>query len=272
VDLFRRPGFTFAASDSEPLLQVADMISGTVLRLHESEPQATIAEPLRALLRLRAAAFIEWPPTIRTVAAVVGASEHDAAVRAHCLSLVADFITEHAHGQGEDVAAQVATLRFLLFHFNAVSEGEFVSTDRLRAALEDVGLNPPSEQAMRARVIARLRDHGVIVASSSKGYKIPASVADLMSFVDRTDRTMPRCGGLLHIVLLSLNGIEVRGSARARSPVGGSPRRCIAPLNGARTPFPLKSFHRLRVLARRPAMSWKGNPGSGQPGVRHVSA
>ncbi len=190
VDLFRRPGFTFAASDSEPLLQLADMISGTVLRLHESEPQATIAEPIRALLRLRAAAFIEWPPTIRTVAAVVGASEHDAAVRAHCLSLVADFITKYAHAQDEDVAAQVATLRFLLFHFNAVSEGEFVSTDRLRAALEDVGLNPPSEQAMRARVIARLRDHGVIVASSNKGYKIPASVADLMSFVDRTDRTI----------------------------------------------------------------------------------
>jgi hypothetical protein len=190
ADLFRRPGFAFAPSHSEPLLQVADVISGTVLRLHESESRATVAEPLRALLRLRAAAFIEWPPAIRTVAPLAGASEHDAAVRAFCLSLVTDFITKHVDAADEDVAAQAATLRFLLFHFSAVSEAEFVSTARLRGALEDVGLNPPSEQAMRARVIARLRDHGVIVASSHRGYKIPASVADLMAFVDRTDRTV----------------------------------------------------------------------------------
>jgi hypothetical protein len=190
ADLFRRPGFAFAPSHSEPLLQIADMISGTVLRLHESESPATVAEPLRALLRLRGAAFIEWPPAIRTVAPLAGASEHDAAVRAFCLSLVTEFITKHVDGADDEVAAQVATLRFLLFHFNAVSEAEFVSTARLRSALEDVGLNPPSEQAMRARVIARLRDHGVIVASSSRGYKIPASVADLIAFVERTDRTV----------------------------------------------------------------------------------
>lgn len=36
----------------------------------------------------------------------------------------------------------------------------------------------------RTRIIAKLRDEGVIIASSSKGYKIPSKVDELYDFIN----------------------------------------------------------------------------------------
>ena len=38
-------------------------------------------------------------------------------------------------------------------------------------------------QSFRMNVIAKLRNHGVIIASSNRGYKIPNTTADLSDFV-----------------------------------------------------------------------------------------
>jgi hypothetical protein len=80
----------------------------------------------------------------------------------------------------------VEALRFLLFFFNTVNENEYVPTGRLLEALAQTVPAGSSEFQVR-KIIALLRDNGVIVASSSKGYKIPSSIQDVMDFVDRYD-------------------------------------------------------------------------------------
>lgn len=40
------------------------------------------------------------------------------------------------------------------------------------------------DQAFRMRIIGKLRDKGVIIASSQKGYKIPSKQAELYDFIN----------------------------------------------------------------------------------------
>ena len=42
------------------------------------------------------------------------------------------------------------------------------------------------ERIFRTKIIAKLRDANVLIASSRKGYKIPIRVADLLDFVEQT--------------------------------------------------------------------------------------
>ena len=84
-------------------------------------------------------------------------------------------------------AAPAEALSYLLFQFEAYSETDYVPTAELRDYLGELRLNPASEQQFRSKVFAKLRDNGVLLASSSHGYKIPANVSDMVDFADRTD-------------------------------------------------------------------------------------
>ena len=37
------------------------------------------------------------------------------------------------------------------------------------------------------RIVAKLRDEGVLIASSSHGYKIPTCVKDILTYIEQTD-------------------------------------------------------------------------------------
>lgn len=186
-ELFQRRSFDFLASHKDPLLQVADMFAGTLAHVYEGQGSPTLQEPLRAVLLARVSALIPWPPVLRPLSTLGGeGSEHDRTVREFCLRAAMSFLEQTERSEDDDTRAQHAALRFLLLRFD-VNEREYVPTTRLREALADAGVNPPSEQALRSRVIAKLRDKGVIVASSSRGYKVPSRVSDLMDFVNRTD-------------------------------------------------------------------------------------
>ena len=44
-----------------------------------------------------------------------------------------------------------------------------------------------TKQYLRSNIIAKLRDHDVVIASSTKGYKIPSSYSDMIGFADLVD-------------------------------------------------------------------------------------
>ena len=41
-----------------------------------------------------------------------------------------------------------------------------------------------SSQQFRMKIIAKIRDNGVIIASSPNGYKLPASIAEVCDFIN----------------------------------------------------------------------------------------
>ena len=59
-----------------------------------------------------------------------------------------------------------------------------IYTSELQGQLINTDLHKISSSAFRMRVIGKLRDSGVIIASSSKGYKLPSKLSELYDFIN----------------------------------------------------------------------------------------
>lgn len=191
ADLFEKPGFRFEDSKAEPFLQLADFIAGSLARAYDVKKASPHAQRFLGLMRTHALSVITWPPRPRPAPeARPGDAAHDHQVRSFCVERAANFLAEHHDSCDPNRAAQVALLEHLLFHFDWVSDAEWVPTAALQDSIKERLGQGLQEQQLRANVVGPLRDAEVIIASSRLGYKIPASVKDLHSFVERTDTTV----------------------------------------------------------------------------------
>jgi hypothetical protein len=187
-DLFLKPTFEFTKSQDEPLVQLADMIAGSLSKIYDPKKRSPAKDEIHELLRGRALYVVDWPKRFRAVPQpIVGGSPHDYTVRRYCMDAVHRFLSEYEDSEDELRRAQVEVLSFLLFNFEAVNDATWVPMDRLREQLEGMGITFTSKQQLYSKVIAKLRDDGVILASSPHGYKLPRDVRDVLAFVERTD-------------------------------------------------------------------------------------
>lgn len=187
-DLFSRAAFRFTDSGSEALVQLADFVAGSVARVLDPKKQSPRAEEILKILRPQAIGIEEWPPRRRSFSvAPAGAAPEadDQLVAEQSLMSVVNFIEDHADDADPDVVMQVEAAKFLVFHYQHVTQERYISKEALIQAIGQAVNARVTENAFRQKVIAKLRDAGVLIASSSRGgYKIPASVKDLIDFVE----------------------------------------------------------------------------------------
>jgi hypothetical protein len=82
---------------------------------------------------------------------------------------------------------QRTCLNYLLFYFKNINPENYVPTFELINQIEKVRNSPISIHYFRSRIIAKLRDNGVLLSSSNKGYKLPSSKQDLYEFVNHSN-------------------------------------------------------------------------------------
>ena len=212
ADLFRTAAFDFRPSSEDPRIQLADFIAGSLARLYDPKKRSDESINLFRDALLPKALFVtDWPKRYSTPDVPrPGGSPHDATVRRYCLDQVQSFLGELGEPEDSELALVVETLRHLLFSFHEFGEDEYIATKQIVEVLRQMGYEVPSEHKFR-RIIARLRDHSVILASSSQGYKIPSCVRDVVDFVDRTDS----------IVIPMLNRLQAAREALLLATGGG---------------------------------------------------
>ncbi|ABC81622.1 DUF3800 domain-containing protein [Anaeromyxobacter dehalogenans] len=187
-DLFAKPGFAFERSTNHVLIQVADFIAGSLARIYDHKKFSSRAEEIHRALQPNALYVTDWPKRFRNPPPLKRLdSEHDEKVRRYCLERVQDFIAEHLDSEDPDVKARTAALEFLLFRYEWAGEDAWTPTGSLQDYLAEICVEPHSAHNIRSKMIAPLRDVGVILASSNRGYKVPASINDVVQFVERTD-------------------------------------------------------------------------------------
>lgn len=179
---------TFVESRNDPLVQLADVVAGAVGRTLEGHPTRAKFIDLMDLIRPHALLVEEWPKRkLPTPDPRLGSLDDDVVVAQLALQRAVGFLSKHEeHADGEQLA-QVRVLRKLLFESCYGEPATFTATGALQDHLATFG-DRSDDQWLRSTVIAPLRDAGVIIASSAKGYRIPTSLNDLLSFVDHADR------------------------------------------------------------------------------------
>jgi Protein of unknown function (DUF3800) len=193
--LFGNWSFRFCDSKNEPLLQVGDIVSGTLARCFDPVKLSERADEFFDLIQQFAVIIDTWPPRrgplLRKTLSPEPSDRRDELVRRYCLRQ-ANIYAEQAASAPEVNLVRLGVLEYLLFEAQFGSKDEYVSTGRLVNHLRDYYGREVTVYQIRTDAIAPLRDEGVIIASSSSGYKVPTRLSDVHDFARHADLIVPK--------------------------------------------------------------------------------
>jgi len=130
-----------------------------------------------------------WPPSTQQADLVGGLDEQeqfDHLVSQQSIMLAQEYIRVHADTDDPDTESQVEALRYLLYRYE-LDPTFYIHAQPILNHVNSYRDEDISVQSFRMNVIAKLRSHGVIIASSNKGYKIPNTTGDISDFVALVD-------------------------------------------------------------------------------------
>ena len=190
-DLFDNHDFEFVESVNSPLVQVADFVCGSLARHYD----AIFTEPnsieFLKILKPRIQIIDEWPPTYEETIRVLDkeTDQFDPIIARRACRAAQHFIERKQKHSDSLVREQVACMKFLLLHFT-ISGRSYISSRQIIRRLNLLRDRHMNLKYFQLKVIAKLRDQGMLITSSDKGYKLPTCIDDCNLWLDRGLHTM----------------------------------------------------------------------------------
>lgn len=187
-NLLGEAAFFFARSNDDVLIQLADIISGTVALEYDAHRKTQGDPKYHKMLEKKFIRIEFYPKTFETyvVDDSALAEDYDKQVATLCLKQAVEFVKQHEEDEDEETQAQITILKYLLFRFMNNDLRSYIPTRELKNQLAFTKFSDISTQTFRTRIIGKLRDSGIIISGSSakKGYKIPAKESELFDFIN----------------------------------------------------------------------------------------
>ena len=185
-NLFGDAQFGFESSKSDVRIQIADLISGTLAYAYDTHKRSDDAPNYVQVLKNKIIRIELYPKTYENYVLENSAiaEDYDEDIAKLCFAQAVKFVEHNANDADPEIKAQVIVLQYLLFRFMNNDTRGYIYTQELKGQLANTELRGISDSAFRMRVIGKLRDKGVILASSQKGYKIPSKQAELYDFIN----------------------------------------------------------------------------------------
>jgi hypothetical protein len=188
-DLFSGSEFETENSKASIIIQLADFIAGTLGRCFDLNKNLSARDRILEILKPRLSSINHFPKTFESIRSdeEEEANEFDNQISQYAINLALDFLDRKKTKSQEDID-QINCVKLLLLHHNVFGNKKYLSAKELMNHLE-MGRNKLlKDQQFRSTVIGRLRDEGILIASSSKGdkkgYRLPTSASDLLKFLD----------------------------------------------------------------------------------------
>lgn len=174
ANLFEK--FEFEKSTDVPLLQIADVIGGSIRRVLQGKDNADILKPIMSSCNLIEA----WPPesTPNFVFQSVSTQETDENIRTIALQNARKYVEEHL--TSDDIVDQVKAegIRYLLSKYYEDPE-QYVFRDEIVQHLNANFGEMVNRQFFSTEILGDARDEHVIIISTDNGMKLPYNVIDL---------------------------------------------------------------------------------------------
>lgn len=184
-DLFWTYDFTTCKSSENVLVQIADVIAGSLARKIDPNKKCDKSDEIFSLLKPKIIGIDVWPPERFNYNPGEDANEYDKMVENYCVSQAKDFIKRNITNEDEYIQLQIDTLKYLLYHYAFSDDAEYVRTKEILESINAARADVISEHIFRSQIIAKLREGEVIIGSSNKGLKIPTSVKDLREHIEQ---------------------------------------------------------------------------------------
>lgn len=185
-DLFGDALFSFENSKNDVRIQMADLISGTLGWVFDRHKKSDNTPDYLKILKNKIIRVELYPKTYDTyvLESSAIAEEYDEDIAKLCFAQAVKFVEHNTDDSDPEIKAQVIVLQYLLFRFMNNDTRGYIYTQELKGQLVNTELRHITDTAFRMRIIGKLRDKGVIIASSQRGYKIPSSQKELYDFIN----------------------------------------------------------------------------------------
>ncbi|WP_082607305.1 DUF3800 domain-containing protein [Lysobacter sp. Root983] len=193
TDLFGRASFDFLDSRDEVLLQVADVFAGSLARVYDEKKISDRADEIRTSMQTRVSLTV-WPEGQELLQGEQLDSDDDSdqIIRRFCVAAVERYLVKQSlHDSDLEHLARQVFLETLLSNHAWGADGGYVPTKVLRREIGRCLGVTMSEHKFRSSVVAKLRDADVVIASCSRGYKIPSCYADIRDYALFANTILP---------------------------------------------------------------------------------
>lgn len=183
VDLFHQEKFNFSESHNTLLLQLSDLLAGTINRYYSGRSRLILNE----ILPGKNVGNIYWPSSsIQTTPDETEIEdEYKNVIKDVSLLRVDNYLAKNKGAVNETELMRIRFLEYLKSIYIYNQKTRYVATHEILEHLRGFTTTDLSEQFLRSQVVGPLRDEDVIISSSNAGgYKIPYLRKDLLDFVD----------------------------------------------------------------------------------------
>jgi len=187
--LFEQSRFSFKFVEKHPLLDLADFVAGTIARAYDHTVASNIGQLFLKELQPKTLAIDLWPYQGRAPYTSVAPSAEDNlqdVIAQQAVSSAKAFSIAQGGSKDPLAAERVKCVEHLLLYATLIDPLAYVSSAELMEQIRGRRRTTMTERHLRSRIIAKIRDAGVLVSSSNKGYKLPCSKSDLLDFVDHS--------------------------------------------------------------------------------------
>jgi hypothetical protein len=183
-NLFDEYDFDYVNSIDSPLVRAADIIAGSIMQHLLDNEAPDILKIFQGKIR----GAINFPTIYPQFSAQsLNDTEFDNNIYQLADRCATNYISSHNNAQSDDERLNVLFLRHLLFYVRNINTSKYVSSVEIVRVLSELSDHNVSRDHLYRRIIAPLRDAGVIIASCSQGYKIPTCINDIISYINQTN-------------------------------------------------------------------------------------
>ncbi|MGF6948990.1 hypothetical protein QF028_001495 [Neobacillus sp. B4I6] len=192
-DLFNYSIFGFNHSKSELLLQLANFIAGTIAKGYDQTQYSEHYPLFHKIIKKKIIAINLWPQNYKNYLHDYISrnqdSQFDEVIFKQSVNLTLQYLEKNKKSEDADEKIRIDLLKFLLFNLRE-NPNEYVYTQEILDNLNAIRVNKINHHYFRSNIVSKLRDSGLLIASSNKGYKLPVCLTDLYDFVNLSSLTI----------------------------------------------------------------------------------
>lgn len=192
IDLIEGTGFSFDFVDSREsvIVQLADLIAGTLSFGYEKSKFTNEFDDFYNYIKKKEIGKKEWPEKYEDLEHVLNSenvSEYDDIIAQTSIRVATEYILNCMQSTELEEKERLIVVEYLLRQLEFNNGEKYSSSYEMIQHLKNRLNFDRSHRYFRTKIIAKIRDSGVLIASSNKGYKIPLCKKDIYSFVSRTN-------------------------------------------------------------------------------------
>ncbi|TYS60746.1 DUF3800 domain-containing protein [Sutcliffiella horikoshii] len=188
-DLFNNSSFGFNNSKSSILVQLADLLAGTIAKGFDKKQLTDEFQIFNKILEKHIIRLEYWPKDYKNFLVNPQKNENnrpfDEVILKQAVNLALQYIDKTGNIKDIEEKDRIDFLKFLLFKVYQ-NHNEYIYAHEILDNLNAIRNYKINEHYFRSNIVSKLRDKGLLIASSNKGYKLPTCIEDLYDFVNLT--------------------------------------------------------------------------------------